>query len=186
MELFPDLRIGWINGWLAVILLGLVEGVIFLTSPKQVVKRLFDRSGWNPQQRVFTVAGKLCALVCLVLITLTPLKIGSLVYGIGMLLILSGLIGLIKALFDFKNTPLDEPVTGGLYRVSRHPQIVMSSLVIMGACIGVGSWVGLAFWAGARILEHFGIIAEEEICLKRYGEAYETYMKRVPRYFLFF
>ena len=27
-----------------------------------------------------------------------------------------GLIGLIKALFDFKNTPLDEPVTRGLYK----------------------------------------------------------------------
>jgi protein-S-isoprenylcysteine O-methyltransferase Ste14 len=29
-------------------------------------------------------------------------------------------------------------------------------------------------------------VAEEEVCLQSYGEAYRAYMKRVPRYFLFF
>ena len=97
-----------------------------------------------------------------------------------------GLIGLVKALFDFKNIPLDEPVTRGLYRVSRHPQIVMSSLVVLGACIAIGSWVSVFFLAAARLLEHFGILAEEQVCLKQYGEAYRAYLKRVPRYFVFF
>jgi protein-S-isoprenylcysteine O-methyltransferase Ste14 len=105
---------------------------------------------------------------------------------VGAVLIAFGLLGLIKALFDFKNTPLDEPVTRGLYRVSRHPQIVMSSVVLLGACIAIGSWPALAFWAVARLLEHFGILAEEEICLKQYGEPYQAYMKRVPRYFVIF
>ena len=141
MELFPELKIGWLNGWLAVVLLGLTEGILFLVFPKKVVRRLFDRSGWSPKQQAFTIAGKLCAFVCLALLTLTPLKIGTPVFVIGALLIVLGLIGLIKALFDFKNTPLDEPVTRGLYRVSRHPQIVTSSLVILGACIAIGSWL---------------------------------------------
>jgi len=30
------------------------------------------------------------------------------------------------------------------------------------------------------------ILAEEEVCLKQYGEAYRDYLKLVPRYFLFF
>lgn len=186
MELFPNLEFGWLNGWLAIVLLGLTDGVLFLAFPKKVVRRLFDRSGWSEPQRVFTIAGKLCALVCLVLITLTPLKIGSPVFVIGAILIALGLVGLVKALFDFKNTPLDEPVTRGIYRVSRHPQIVAASVVLLGACISIGSWLALAFWAAARILEHFGIVAEEEVCLKQYGEAYRAYLKRVPRYFLVF
>ncbi|MBN2148108.1 MAG: DUF1295 domain-containing protein [Anaerolineales bacterium] len=186
MELFPNLKIGWLNGWLAIVLLGLTDGVLFLSFPKKVVTRLFDRSGWSSQQRAFTIAGKLCAFACLALITFTPLKIGQPVFVIGALVIALGLIGLVKALFDFKNTPLDEPVTRGLYRLSRHPQIVMASLVILGACIAIGSWLALAFWAAARVLEHYGIIAEEEICLKQYGEPYRDYLKRIPRYFLFF
>jgi protein-S-isoprenylcysteine O-methyltransferase Ste14 len=186
MELIPVLKIGWFNGWLAVILLSLTEGILFLAFPKEVVTRLFDRSGWSQKQRAFTIAGKLSAFVCLVLLILTPLKIGNLVFIIGPVLIALGLIGLVKALFDFRNTPLDVPVTRGLYRVSRHPQIVMSSLVILGTCIAVGSWPALAILILARFLEHLGIVAEEEVCLKQYGEAYRTYLQRVPRYFLFF
>ncbi len=186
MELIPDLGIGWLNGWLVLVLLGLTEGILFLTFPKKVVARLFDRSGWSKKQIAFTIAGKLCALVCLILIALTPVKVGSLVFIIGTLLIALGLIGFIKALFDFKKTPLDEPVTRGLYRVSRHPQIVMASVVLVGACIAIGSWSALVMLAAARLLSHLGIVAEEEICLKQYGDAYRTYLKRVPRYFGFF
>jgi len=185
MELFPTLKIGWLNGWLFIFLLGLVEGVLFLAFPKAVVKRLFDRSGWSPKQQVFTIAGKLCALVCIALLTFTPLKVGQPVFVVGSFLIVLSLIGLAKAMCDFRNTPLDEAVTRGIYHLSRHPQIVTSSLVILGTCIAVGSWLAAAVWAVARVMEHFGILAEEEVCLRQYGESYRTYMKRIPRYFLF-
>lgn len=185
MEWFPELKIGWLNGWLVIILLALTEGILFLAFPKKVVARLFDRSGWSQQQRGFTIAGKLCALACLVLLTLTPLKIGQPVFMIGLQVIALGLIGLIKALFDFKNTPLEEPVTRGFYRISRHPQVIMSALVILGACIAIGSWVAVTLWFIARLLEHYGILAEEEVCLKQYGEPYRLYLERVSRYFVF-
>ena len=186
MEFMPHLEIGWLNGWLAVVLLGLTEGIFFLVFPREVVKRLFDRSGWSRKQQVLTIAGKLCALACLVLLALTPLKVASPVFVIGVALVALGLIGLAKALFDFRNTPLDEPVTRGLYRLSRHPQIVMASLVLLGACIAIGSWTALGFFAAAKVLSHLGIVAEEEVCLKRYGKAYRAYLERVPRYFFFF
>lgn len=184
MELFPTLKIDWFNGWLVIVLLGLAEGILFLVFSKAVVKRLFDRSGWSPKQQVFTIAGKLCALICIGLLSLTPLKIGQPVFGVGSFLIALSLFGLVKAMFDFRNTPLDEPVTRGIYRLSRHPQIVTSSLVILGTCIAVGSWLAAALWAAARVMEHFGILAEEEVCLRQYGESYRAYMQRIPRYFI--
>ena len=186
MELFPTLQFGWLNGWLAILLLGLTEGILFLVFPKEVVKRLWDRSGWSQKQRVFTIAGKLCALVCLALLALAPLKIGSPVFVVGAILVTLGLLGLVKALLDFRNTPLEEPVTRGIYRLSRHPQIMTSSVVLLGACIATRSWIAVAFWAAARLLEHFGILAEEDVCLKQYGEPYRAYLKRVPRYFWVF
>jgi protein-S-isoprenylcysteine O-methyltransferase Ste14 len=186
MELMPELKIGWLNGWLVIVLLGLTDAILFLVFPKKVLGRLFDRSGWSQQQRAFTITGKLCALIYLILIALAPLKMGSLVFIIGSLLIVLSLIGLVRALFDFKNTPLNEPVTRGLYRISRHPQIVMSSLVLLGACIAIGSWLALALLIVSKLMEHLGIVAEEEICLKQYGDAYRTYLERVPRYLVFF
>jgi protein-S-isoprenylcysteine O-methyltransferase Ste14 len=182
MELMPALSIGW----LALVLLSLTDGILFLVFPRKVVTRIFDRSGWSQKQVAFTVAGKLCALVCLALISFTPPKAENPVSSVGAALIAVGLIGLVKALLDFKNTPLDKPVTQGLNKVSRHPQIVMSSLVILGACIAIGSWLALAMLLAARILSHFGILAEEEICLKLYGDAYRAYLERTPRYFVLF
>lgn len=186
MELLPVLKMGWLNGWLILALLCLTEGILFLAFPRPVVRRLWDRSGWSPKQQVYTIIGKLCGLGCLVLIVLTPLKISSPVLVIGMSLAALGLLGLVKALFDFKNTPLDKPVTHGLYRLSRHPQIVMSSVVILGACIAIGSWPALVLLMIARLFQHLGIVAEEEICLSMYGEPYQGYLKQVPRYFILF
>ncbi len=186
MELFPELKLGWFNGWVFLALLSLTEGVCFLIFPRAVVTRLFDRSGWSQKQVVFTVIGKVCAVVCLFLLVFTPLKLGSPVFAVGAGVGALGLLGVVVALFNYRNTPFDQPVTQGLYRISRHPQIVMASAVLLGGGIAVGSWAVLAALAVARILNHFGILAEEEVCLKQYGDSYRAYLQRVPRYFVFF
>jgi len=186
MEWLPALRIGWLNGWIFWLLLSVTDLVLFRLFPKAVVTRLFDRSGWSRKQVLFTVLGKWCALLCLVLITFTPLKLGSAVFWLGGLVAALAWIGLVKALFDFRRTPPDQPVTHGMYTISRHPQIVMSSLILLGACFAVGSWAAVLMWVAARVFSHYGILAEEEVCLKKYGDSYRTYMERVPRYFVFF
>jgi protein-S-isoprenylcysteine O-methyltransferase Ste14 len=186
MELFPALSLSWLNGWIALVLLVLVDGFLFLIFPKPVVKRLWDRSGWSPEQTVFTVLGKLVALGGLILIVFTPLKTGTPFFYLGSALVLAALAGLAKALFDFRNTPLDQPVSLGMYKISRHPQIVMSALVLLGASVAIGSWTAVILWVISRLLSHAGILAEEEICLKQYGESYRQYLQRVPRYFIFF
>ena len=186
MELIPALRIGWLNGWIFVAVLSLTDAITFRLFPKAVVERLFDRSGWSRTQIVFTVIGKLIALISLVLIALTPLKIGHPVFVIGACMSALGLAGLVWALVSFRNTPIDQPVTGGLYRVSRHPQIFMSFVVLTGACLAIGSWSALAIQIVSHFFTHLGILGEEDVCSERYGDAYRAYLKRVPRYFVFF
>lgn len=186
MELFPELSLGWLNGWIALALLVLTDGILFLSAAKPVVARLFERSGWSCKQRIFTIIGKLVSLVGLVLIVFTPLKVGTLVFGLGAGVVLCGLVGVIRSVTDFRNTSPDQPVTRGLYRISRHPQIVSAGLVLLGASIAIGSWTALILWVVARLFSHWGILAEEEACLKLYGETYRAYLQHVPRYFLFF
>jgi protein-S-isoprenylcysteine O-methyltransferase Ste14 len=186
MEWMPAFQIGWLNGWILLALLVLADGILFLSFPKPVVARLFDRSGWSQKQATLTVLSKLCALFCIVSIVFTPLKIGSPVLIAGIILAATGLAGLVKAVLDFGRTPPDEPVVTGLYRISRHPQIVMSSLVILGACLAIGSGAAVIAFAATRVLGHYGILAEEEVCLRQYGDDYRAYLQRVPRYFVFF
>lgn len=186
MELIPALELGWLNGWILLALEFLIQGFLLLIFPKDVVNRLFDRSGWSVKQRIFTIIGKVFSLACLILIILTPLKLNSSVFIVGLILYAIGLAGLVVAMLNFKDTPPSQPVTKGVYKMSRHPQIVALFILFLGICVAIGSWVALFMLTMSRLLQHFGILAEEEVCLRRYGESYRTFMEQVPRYFLVF
>jgi protein-S-isoprenylcysteine O-methyltransferase Ste14 len=186
MELLPALKLGWLNGGLLLALLVLIDGILFLAFQKGVVTRLFDRSGWTRRQQVLTILGKLLALAVVFMIIFTPLKLGSSTFIVGLGLVVLGLITLVKALTDFRSTPPDLPATHGIYSFTRHPQNLASSVVILGCTIAIGSWLALITFVVARILLHANLVAEEEVCLREYGEVYRDYMTRVPRYLFFF
>ncbi len=186
MELIPSLEIGWLNGWILVCLMYLIYGILLILFPKDVVSRLYnyDKSSWSKTQKAFEVIHKLVKLVCLVLIIFTPLKIRANIFIPGIILFALGLAGFITALFNFKNTPLDQSVTRGLYRISRHPQVLMLFIMSIGICITIGSWLVLFIMIVSSLFLHFRDLAEEKACLERYGDAYRNYIKLVPRYFL--
>ncbi|MCU0487222.1 MAG: DUF1295 domain-containing protein [Anaerolineales bacterium] len=185
MELFPALKIDWLNGWILLAFEFLIQGTLLLVFPRPVVRRLFDRSGWSAKQRLFTILGKVFSLVCLVLIILTPIKINAGLFIAAMVLYAIGIAALVTAMLNFKATPPNQPVRRGLYQISRHPQIVSLFIIFFGIGLALGSWAVLITLILSRAFQHFGILAEEEVCLKQYGESYSTYMKRIPRYFLF-
>jgi len=186
MELFPNLEIGLINGWILIVLFFGAYGIMLIFFPKKAIARLYDRSGQRNDQvlrRLFVV---ILVLLWLILVSLTPLKIGDVVFVIGISIYSLGLIGFIVALDNFNNTPVDQPVTSGLYKISRHPQQLAVSVSFLGIGIAIGSWPVFAFMVLGVIGAHNKILAEEEACLKQYGESYKNYMERIPRYFLFF
>jgi len=185
MELLPALQIGWLNGWVLLVVLYSIFGFLLLIFPKEVVGRLYDRSGWSREQKVITLVGKSMALVWFPLIIFTPLKIGTPVCVFGMVLFALGLVGFVVALFNFRNTPLDQPVTKGLYRVSRHPQQFTLLVAGVGISIAIGSWLALLMLLLGLVFTHLKILTEEGACLRQYGDSYRAYMERVPRYFLF-
>jgi len=83
---------------------------------------------------------------------------------------------------SFTTTPIDEPVTKGTYRISRHPVILGSFLLHVGLGIACASWIYLLYAAVFIILMRFSVEAEERFCLNKYGEAYRDYLNRTPRW----
>jgi protein-S-isoprenylcysteine O-methyltransferase Ste14 len=186
MEFFPDLKFGLLNGW---ILLGfhvLIQGSLMLIFPKDVNVRLLDRSNWSMMQRLFLILGKIFSLACLMFIILTPLKFDSALFFIGILIYIAGLTGLVVSMFNFRNTPQDSLVNSGLYKMSRHPQIVSLFFLFTGMSLAIGSWIALFALIMSRVFQHISILAEEEACIRQYGDSYLNYMRQVPRYLLFF
>ncbi len=186
MEWLPALKLGWLNGWLLLGAFYLVFGLFLLLSPRGVVARLYSVSGWSRQQQILSLAGKPFSLTCLGLVIFSPLKIGQPVFAIGCVLFVLGFAGMMVALFNYRQTPLDQPVTAGLYRLSRNPQWAALVTMFSGSCIAVGSGAAVVLLAAATVFYHFRILGEERACLAQYGESYRAYLARVPRYFLFF
>ena len=185
MEIFPPLELNLLGGWLSLLPMAFVQFVnIFGSSPEERT-RLFDRSSHTSNQRLFLVISKTISLLLLILLVFTPLSEISIEITIGSTIIIIGCIGVRIAVLNFIKTPIDEPVTIGLYKYSRNPQEVMLSLILFGACITIGSWVALLTLAISRVINHVSIVAQEQACIQQYGDSYFEYMKQIPRYFLF-
>jgi protein-S-isoprenylcysteine O-methyltransferase Ste14 len=185
MEWMPVMKLGWLNGWLLLGFFYLVFGVLMLVFPKQIVAKLYRVSGWGKNHRLIWFAGKPFSLACLAIIIFTPLKIGKGIFFIGNVIFLLGFIAMMISLFNYRNTPADQPVTQGLYRISRNPQWMSLAIMFLGTSFAIGSWTAVVLLLIAGIFYHFRILGEEKACLDSYGETYANYLKSVPRYFLF-
>jgi protein-S-isoprenylcysteine O-methyltransferase Ste14 len=70
----------------------------------------------------------------------------------------------------------------GIYGAIRHPRYLGSFLAIVGACLIAGTrttWIVAAIWASLTLL---AIFFEERELTARFGDAYEQYRRRVPRF----
>jgi len=186
MALFPPLILGWLNGWIPIVIFYGIFLALLKIFPKDTVDRLYEDSGWTLEQARPAKIGLPFALAALVLIIFTPLKINQPIFWIGLALTLIGQSGFLYSLHTFNVTPPGEPVTAGLYRISRNPQWVTFAVVMVGFSLMVGSWTVLVLLAVRVVMNHFRILGEEQALEDQYGESYRAYKKSVPRYFIFF
>jgi protein-S-isoprenylcysteine O-methyltransferase Ste14 len=71
----------------------------------------------------------------------------------------------------------------GIYAHIRHPRYAGSFLAIIGACLLAGTrlmWIVAGVWL---VLTLIAISFEERELRARFGQAYEEYCRRVPRFF---
>lgn len=183
MTLFPELQLGWLNGWLLLAIFYGVFGLLLIIFPAEVVKRLYDRSGWIRQDYIRRAIGAPVALAIIGLFVFLPLQLGTFPFWIGLAIYVVALVIFNVALINYRNTPLDRPVTQGLYRYSRNPQTVGLLLAFVGTAVAVGAWLLVLLVAVMSLSVNTRILAEERACLTQYGESYREYMARVPRYF---
>ena len=186
MTLFPALILGWLNGWIPIVLFYGIFLTLLKIFPKDTVDRLYEDSGWTLEQARPAKIGLPFALAAIILIIFTPLKINQPNFWIGLALAFIGQAGFLYSLHTFNITLPDEPVTAGLYKISRNPQWVTFAVVMVGFSLMVGSWTVLALLAERIVMNHFRILGEEKALENQYGQSYQSYKESVPRYFVFF
>lgn len=104
---------------------------------------------------------------------------------LGVILYAAGLAGLVSAIIHYRDSPLNEPITAGLYKVSRNPQMISIFILFAAMILMIGSWINLIFLGISITCSHFSILGEERRLTEQYGESYVVYKRQVPRYFLY-
>ena len=109
-------------------------------------------------------AGVFIALPALIFITIAQLQMGG-----------SWRIGL-------PDTAPGELITGGVFRLTRHPIYLGIGGSLLGALMMAPTMVGFALWALAAVLADRYVRVEEGFMVEEFGEAYPDYAKRVKRW----
>jgi protein-S-isoprenylcysteine O-methyltransferase Ste14 len=69
-------------------------------------------------------------------------------------------------------------------RLSRNPMYLGFLLIYLCTGLAAASWIYLLFGLVSGTLAHFFLIPpEEKMCLKKYGEKYQTYMEKTQKWF---
>ena len=187
MKIFPDLQIGILNGWIPLIIyfIGLILSVSLYSKEARVW--LFN----NPKDENKSVFmfirlfGQLAMVAYILMMVFTPMRIDNPVFLVGATVYFIGFVLEMSALYYFRKTPVGQPVVNGPYRASRNPQWLGLFLVLLGSAIATRIWLYIGMVVIVGFIYHIQILDEEAACIKKYGESYREYMKRIPRYFLF-
>src|SRR5688572_9970799 len=110
----------------------------------------------------------------------------------GVLLISGCLIVFILAFFNFGDSwrvgvDYETPgalVTSGVFALTRNPIYVFIDSWFIGVFLINGTLIFLVLAVLAIAAQHWQILREEEFLKQRYGNPYESYRKKTPRYLL--
>jgi protein-S-isoprenylcysteine O-methyltransferase Ste14 len=123
----------------------------------------------------------LTIIISFVYAAFLPLQLST-TWLYGGLIYLFGIILTAVAVLNFASAPKNKIITKGLYRITRNPVYFGMLLMQIGIAVACTSWLYLLLTVVLLILLNAILSAEERYCLDTYGDAYEKYMDRTPRW----
>ncbi len=133
-------------------------------------------------EKIISNAGNILAFALIAFSIFLPIELGTAWFFVGCFIYSLGAIIMFMAIFDFRTTPIEKPVTKGVYRFSRNPMYLGTFLFFCGTGIACLSWIFLILTGVLIVLMHVDVVSEERSCLQKYGNAYQEYMNRIPRW----
>jgi len=149
---------------------------------KDMAKRMSNMTGYNTKEKFLTVVASIAPYPFMIATVWTSFTTVLPLLYFGIILYVFGMASFAMSLKTILETPYDEPFRTGPYRYTRNPLYVAATIVFVGICFATANIVLAVYLAIAVLPQHFMILAEERISREKYGMAFESYMKRVPRY----
>ena len=180
MTAIPAFEIGIWNAWIFMLINFLPMPIIM-----RVHKGLLEDSMkiYSEAHRTVNRIEWILWILAFVYSIFLPLRLGSIWFYVGLPIALVGTVTYIMVIVSFVTTPVGEkPITTGLYRYSRHPMYITQLVMLIGVGIASASWLFLLLTIVYTGLGFMYAGSEERICLQKYGDAYQEYMERTPRW----
>ena len=164
MSLIPAFIIGLWNAWiLSLVFLFIQFSSIALLN--LIHKGTFERTAAPTSTGTIDLLVNLIMILAFLYSVFLPLRFGEMWFYAGISIFALGLLLLVIASVTFASTPLDVPITRGLYRYSRHPMYLAMFLVILGISVAAASWLFFLFLMTLIILVNIEAASEERFCL---------------------
>ena len=186
MSLVPAFEIGFWNAWILMVVFYAAAFVPLSLNSEIAEKRMEGEPKGSEQKKltrnVYVITHVIIMPFTLLYSIFLPLQLGTWWFYSGLLIYLLGLVTVFMTSISFSSAPLDEPLSKGVYAISRHPQYLGFFLAFAGIGIVCASWVFLLIALVWIISWYFGVVEEEHILCERYGDSYRQYMDRTPRW----
>jgi protein-S-isoprenylcysteine O-methyltransferase Ste14 len=184
MSLIPAFQIGVWNAWIFMIW-PWVDMLAVRLVGSDVYRRASALSSEMKTSRRYRVVSSVSMAVDTMAVAYSiflPLKLGTGWFYAGLAILLTGLVVLTVATVNFATTPMDVPITRGIYHYSRHPLYLASLLIYLSVGIASASWVFLLVFFVQSVFIRIAAVGEERFCLEKYGEVYREYIDKTPRW----
>ncbi len=180
MQLLLQHSFGLLNIWWYPLIYGIVTILVMNTISKDKRKKIltFPKS-------ISGIASFILGKGLIIYSLFVPLKPFTVHFYIGTIIYLIGLFSSVYAMWSFSKADLSEPVTYGIYRISRHPMQVMSFVMWIGIGIVSGTWIVIICAILFAVVSYPSLKVQEKYCLAKYGDRYREYMERTHRYLFF-
>ena len=186
MSLIPAFEIGLWNAWILQVLFFLtliIPNSLMSKEAKKRTKRATQSVPFGRTQKILAYSTHVLIVPFTVIYSIfLPLKIGTVWLLVGLAIFALALVMTVMTSINFATTPLDEPITKGVYRISRNPIYLSGFLLYTGIGIATASWVILLCAILWITLFHIVLPPEEHFLLEIYGNSYREYMNKTPRW----
>jgi len=184
MSLIPAFKIGVWNAWIF-----MIWPWVDMLAVRLVGSDVYRRASGQPSEMETSQRYRVVSYVSMAVDTMAvaysiflPLQLGTIWFYAGLSIFLLGLVVLAAATVNFATTPMDVPITRGIYHYSRHPLYLASLLIYLSVGIASASWVFLLVFFIQSVSIRIAAVGEERYCLDKYGDAYREYMNKTPRW----
>ena len=183
MEIIPVFELNIFNTYIFMIWLLILPVLTSLIVKQTGAKKTLRTSAPMKFEKTFNFLSMTAIIIGALLSLFIPLQTTSILFIPGIILFTIAIILHFTILFFLRHANPEKPFTTGPYRYSRHPLYLALTLMLIANLLVSQSIIILLVLIIAGIHLILAMPAEEQYCLQRFGQQYQTYLNNTPRFF---